>query len=252
MSRRAPILFASLQEFQQSSRTKGHMTRTEKEQALLSLAHKRRATQWGQYSNLASISGGVFDFDFVSPFTKTAGNVDSPILVMLQDWGSTDTFRGDANPDTVRLGYTPKVRTNVNLETRLLQHFGKSLHEVYATNLFPFIKRGGMSASIAWADLVTAAKEFALPQIEIVRPRLVIALGRYCYQALRSVAIGSAGPGRLAAAIADPFWYGDSCIYCQAHTGWGVAKRGREQTEKDWGAMDAWYSSEISPTSAVT
>jgi len=63
--------------------------------------------------------------------------------------------------------------TRCNLERFLNTTFGLSLADIYGTNVFPFIKSGGVSRRIPARDLIKAALEFALPQIEIVKPRLV-------------------------------------------------------------------------------
>jgi uracil-DNA glycosylase len=214
------------------------MDTQKKRVALAALARKRQRSSWRGFRNLADF--GV-EFEFVSPYTKSASNVDSPIFVLLQDWASEEGLRGGINPETLRRGYTPSARTNTTLECRLQRHFGVSINDIYATNLFPFIKPGPMNARVPWVDLRRAAAEFALPQIEIVNPRLVIALGLLTFQAVRSVATGSAGEGRLAAAIGNPFPVYNGRVWCQAHTGWGVLKRGREQTERDWEAMATWF-----------
>jgi restriction system protein len=218
--------------------------RSEKEESLAALADKRKwATPPPGYFNLAHYRDGIFECGFVSPYTKTAGNFDSEIFVVLQDWASDDGLRGEVNQDAIKYGYTRSLRTNQILEHRLKEHFGKSIRDVYATNLFPFIKPGRMDAKIPWSLLVDAADKFALPQIEIVKPRLVIVLGLRCFQALRQVATGSAGEGRLAAAIEHPFDLDCGAhICCQVHTGRAVGPgRGAAQTHSDWGTMAEWF-----------
>ena len=76
--------------------------------------------------------------------------------------------------------------------------------DVYATNLFPFIKTGNMSGSIAKHDLIRAAREFALPQIRIVQPRLVICLGLETFNSIRE-ACGMQRFVPMAEAIESPF-----------------------------------------------
>src|SRR6185437_4870802 len=94
------------------------LSHTEKWKALRELAEKRRQTRWPGFENPPR------DFDdYVSPYTKGASNVDSPILVMLQDWGSTDAFADGFADETLRLGYTPKIPTNRNLAARLRTYF---------------------------------------------------------------------------------------------------------------------------------
>jgi restriction system protein len=220
----------------------------EKWAALNAVAARRKTAHWPGYWNLSEIWDGNYECDYVSPFTKGAHNLDTGIFVMLQDWcseGGTSANYDGANDRSIEreIGYTPNLATNRNL-TRLLQtHFElpNGIPDVYGTNVFPFIKPGGMSAPIPWADLQRAAQEFALPQIEAVQPKLVIALGKACFNALQGAA-GVSCSSSLAQAIAEPFPYGATRIWCQAHTGWGARHRGgAQQVEKDWAGMADWF-----------
>jgi uracil-DNA glycosylase len=115
--------------------------------------------------------------------------------------------------------------------------FNLELKDVYATNLFPFIKRDKMDQPIPMKDLVRAANSFGLRQIEIVDPKLVICLGLDTFNALRIAREES--PCKLVAqAIESPFTFGRAGIWCQAHTGfWGQRNRGEAQVKADWQRM---------------
>ena len=58
----------------------------DKNARLLALARLRQATRWPGYKSIADYHHGVYECDFVSPYTKTAGNVDAEVMVLLQDW----------------------------------------------------------------------------------------------------------------------------------------------------------------------
>lgn len=75
-----------------------------------------------------------------------------------------------------------------------------------------------MSAKIPMSDLAKAATDFALPQISIVKPRLVICLGLATFTAV-SLACSQSVPAKMATAIESPFQFEDSLIYCQSHPG---------------------------------
>jgi hypothetical protein len=214
----------------------------DKHAMLLTLANQRKKSRWDGYYCLGDYHGGAYECDFVSPYTRTAGNVDSEILIMLQDWTSDRSLRGPVGKDRVTFGYTPSLPTNRNLENLLSTTFQKSLKDVYATNLFPFIKPKGMSEPIPQSDLVKAAQVFALPQIRIVCPRLIICLGLVTFNALRE-ASGMALSSDLSSAIDSPFNFCDARVWCQAHTGhWGQINRkrvGAGQVSKDWQRMKA-------------
>lgn len=137
---------------------------------------------------------------------------------MLQDWASDDFLKGPFCELTRQYGRTPSRQTNQRLDELVRKHFGFSICETFASNLFPFIKLKSMKAKIPMKHLVLAAEEFALPQITIVAPRLVVALGLDCFNSIRRVL--EKEPSRtIGRAMEDPITYCGSRIWCQAHTG---------------------------------
>ena len=86
-----------------------------------------------------------------------------------------------------------------------------------------------MSAYIPVADLKRAAQEFALPQIRIVQPSLVVCLGLATFSAIQR-ACGLKPSPRLAEAIASPLVFETAKVWCQAHAGaLGHANRGAKR-----------------------
>ena len=133
---------------------------------------------------------------------------------------------------------------NKELQQLIQQTFGLKLADVYATNLFPFVKLGGMSGKIKQRDLVRAARIFAIPQIRIVQPALVICLGLDSYNALREAELMPAVKP-ISLAIETPFPIGESMVWCQAHTGSrgqnNQKKKSAGQVTRDWGEMKDWF-----------
>jgi hypothetical protein len=41
-----------------------------------------------EYSGIGDYHDGAYECERVSPYTKTAGNVDADVMVLLQDWAS--------------------------------------------------------------------------------------------------------------------------------------------------------------------
>lgn len=215
----------------------------DKQAELLALAKLRQATQWPGYKSIGDYHAGAYECDFVSPYTKTAGNVDAEIMVMLQDWGSDKWASGPFDEESAKNGYGgPSWPTNRNLIRLLRVTFGLILPDIYGTNLFPFIKLGNMSAPIPQADLVRAASQFALPQILIVNPKLVICLGLATFNALRKACDLRPCP-TLHSAIENPFNIGTVRAWCQAHTGMlgqnNRNKGGVDRVSEDWNKMKA-------------
>ena len=214
-----------------------------KHKQLLDLASKRQRTRWDGYACIADVHSGVYECNYVSPYTKSANNVDASIMVLLQDWSSySRLFNKPIDEDSRDLGHSRNFPTNRNLKTLLSETFGMDLKDTYATNLFPFIKPGGISSKIFRIDLVRAALEFAIPQIEIVSPRLVICLGLETFNAVRIASNYKASPN-LSVALENSFLVSGSSVWCQAHTGArGQNTRNsanKQQSSEDWKRMQS-------------
>ena len=211
-----------------------------KEKLLLELTKKRQATRLDRYNNIGDYHDGIYECDYVSPYSKSAHNVDAEVMIILQDWSSDKSLSGPICMDSVTFGHTLLLPTNRYLKELLKEHCGLELEDIYGTNLFPFIKTGNMSAHIPTKDLKLAALEFALPQIDIISPRIVICLGLATFNALR-LATNLKPLKTLSEAIPSPFQYHSSTIYCQAHTGQlGRNNRNRggvDRVNKDWKVM---------------
>jgi hypothetical protein len=221
---------------------------SDKDTRLLQLARDRQTTRWAGYKCIGDYHNGAYECDFVSPYTRSADNVDATLMILLQDWASDDVLSGPDLPARRTVGHDPSRRTNRRLRELLLQHFGLKLEEVYATNVFPFVKVGSMSASINKKDLVRAAREFALPQMEIVGPRLAVCLGKTAFNAVK-IAAGGSGAKSLADAIASPFDFGKTQVWCQAHTGQQGTnyrnKNGVDRVTGDWTVMARAYNDRL-------
>jgi len=211
-----------------------------KKEALYQLAQKRKIDVWPGYSSIADFHDGIYECDYVSPYTKTAGNLSADVFVVLQDWSSSDSLNGPICHDSIEYGHTVAIFTNSNLKDLLYRHFGLKLSQTYGTNLFPFIKQGRMNAGIPQRLMDRAAIEYALPQIEIINPKLVICFGKATFNALRT----SAGIQKVSSVdqgIERPFKFGQSSIWLQSHTGRlgqnNRNKGGVNRVEADWQKM---------------
>jgi restriction system protein len=214
--------------------------------ALKALGRKRRRTKWDGYYCIGDYYGGRYECDFVSPYSKTAGNYNSPIMLVLQDWSSDGALKGQKHHEVAKLGYGPELRTNKNLANLLKAYYNRDLRHVYITNVFPFIKKGRLNASVPMRDLLRSAVEFTRPEIEIVRPKIVICCGHRTFNAVRE-AYSRGRCHDTAAAIATPFTIRPARsskkirIWCQAHPsqqGQNTRNRGgRKRVPADWKRM---------------
>lgn len=209
-----------------------------KKDRLLELAILRKNSRWNGYACIGDFHNGIYECSYVSPYTISAHNVDSPLMILLQDWASSDVLSGPILHERYQIGHDPKRTTNIRLKKLLLKHFKCTLDDTYATNVFPFVKYGPMNARIDTAFLIKAATEFAARQIEIVTPRYAVCLGKVAFNAVAAAARQPRAKS-LGDAISSPFMLGATKVWCQSHTGqMGVNNRGGfEIVSKDWAAM---------------
>jgi restriction system protein len=202
-----------------------------------------------EYKNIKDYHNSVFECNYVSPYSKCAHNVDSDIMIMAQDWSSDEKLNkltDEQIADTKKYGYLRTLPTNTTLIDLLKTHFFADFDKIYATNLFPFIKMGTMSSKIPQTDMIRAALDFGIPQIKIVKPKIVICLGLSTFHAIRKAEnIKPCKNMPEAININSIFKIGESTIFCQAHTGkQGQNNRNRNKPERvsgDWKMMYKEY-----------
>ena len=123
--------------------TATHQDLGTKAERLLALAKLRQQTRWPGYRNVGDYQSGQYECDHVSPYTKSAGNVDCSVMIMLQDWASDKFLSQTFCEETAKHGRTPTRLTNRTLDRLLTEFLHVSIAETYGTNLFPFIKPNG-------------------------------------------------------------------------------------------------------------
>ena len=211
-----------------------------KRKLLNELARHRQEHVPAGYRGIGEYHAGAYECDFVSPYTKSAQNLAADIMLVLQDWCADEFLRGPVDPEVIALGHDPRLPTNRNLKRLLWTHFGTQLAETYATNLFPFIKPGGMSASVSAGVLAEAAATYTVPEIKLVEPKLVVCFGKAVCNAIRK-SLGLRIAGDLGTAIASPFQINDAEVWVQSHPG-SLGRNNRNQggvdrVSQDWQRM---------------
>ncbi|HDZ3729220.1 hypothetical protein [Vibrio sp. 10N.222.52.B12] len=222
---------------------------------LAKIALKRKQNTPHDAYSVRDFYFGAYESEWVSPYTKSAANLNADVMVLLQDWASKEYLSKKFRPELALLGLDPKLPTSQRLDRLLTHHLNLRLCDTFATNLNPFIKQGSLSAAMTWQNLLFCAEQYALPQIEIISPRLVICLGLNVFNAL-SIAAGGVRHKRLDNAIKAPFLLlsqnGNFCyVFAQSHTGFhGYTSRNRnnrQQVELDWNQMMSHFKYEFSP-----
>lgn len=187
---------------------------------LHALAEARRTdSQLGltkKYKQIGDFHNGKCDeWKCISPWNRAAGNFDSPIMIIGQDWISEGAAK-DAYT-SFELGCDPNNRTNKTLHALLLDYFGLKFSDVYGTNLFVFVKSGTLSSHIPAKDLLYSARAYTLAEINIVKPKVIICLGKATYTALcRAIGVKA---NDFKTSAENPIVYESAHIYGVPHTG---------------------------------
>jgi uracil-DNA glycosylase len=212
------------------------MSAEQKCAALRQLVKKRRRDSVQGYFRLSDFHGGYYECCFVSPWTKSAHNVDADVMLLGQDWSSSDSLSRPRVPEQRKKGQTWNLRTNKNLRELLKQGMQLDFHETYATNVFPFVKKGPTNARIKNKDMQYCAKEYAIPEMEIVAPKIAICLGHSTFYA---IARSLDEERRSFADVCEPEYcikHRRTEIYGVPHPGsWGIRNAGgKEQVHERW------------------
>jgi uracil-DNA glycosylase len=166
----------------------------------LALAAKRVAKNCSPHQQPEDLG---FDFrTWISPYTKGAHSLGG-IAVVLQDWASSNGLINADKPLINAYGRTPDLLTNKRLEKLLKVVFNLELAGVYVTNIYPFVKSGGMSSPLRIGLVREAARELAIPELQIVKPTLVLALGKNAEAILRYFGVKCVGLPHPAARIGN-------------------------------------------------
>lgn len=156
-----------------------------KEERLRELAILRKNSKVEGCKNIHEFQNGAFDKKFhVSPWTNSAKNVDSDLMLLGQDWVGSDWLSDTDNLKYADIGMDPTIQTNKNIN-KYLKFFELEFKDIYATNAFVFVKNGKMSSAIENKIFNECISTYAIPQIEIVRPKMVICLGAITLNAVR-------------------------------------------------------------------
>lgn len=141
------------------------------------------------FKKLGDFYNGLYDFDdHVVPYSKSAGNLEAEVMFVGQDWASED-FLNQENPDMVQYekGHDPRLPYNKLFFRILEDFFNIKFKDTYSTDAFVFIKPGNMGTKIHHHDMYLSAREYVMPQIDIIKPKTVICIGGSTHTALRKI-----------------------------------------------------------------
>ena len=171
-----------------------------KTSAYAALVAKRKACRkCMDVVNPAVVANGRFDHALqVGAWTDWQGNLESEIMVIGQEWGGEDNYLRQAGRDN------DSDATNRNLVTLMAKGMQRELSppsafqgkldsgDYFFTNAALCLRKGaatsakGAKNDISERSFVNCGTEFLRPQIELIRPRAVLVLGKSAWNGLMS------------------------------------------------------------------
>jgi DNA polymerase len=156
--------------------------------------------------NPARCANGAYDSDEIGPWTRWQGALDAQLMLVGQDWGDVAYFETHQGVD--------EARNPTNRSLRLL--FGEAGFDIedvgavsgrgsiFLTNAVLCLKTGGLGAPVRSAWFNECGRRFLRPQVELVRPRALVALGERAYRSVCYAFGRRPGSFRTAVEAPDP------------------------------------------------
>lgn len=214
------------------------------------VAKRKECSLCQNLRNPASIEDGKWDSDQIGPWSLWQANLNAEIVVVGQDWGDISYFtkyRGRDQPSG-----NP---TNENLQ-KLLMKIGIEIrkprdqqdHVVFFTNLILCLKTGGLQGRVEDYWFNNCSRTFFIPLIEIIRPKVIIALGKKVSESiLQLYGISYSKSAAFHKMLAQsPYRLTNSTSFFPLyHCGAGGVNRNRSMTEQDqdWSKVNLWMES---------
>lgn len=158
--------------------------------------------------------------DHLEPWSKWQGKIPADILVVGQDWGSEDYYlKNNGKDDDVN----PTCKNLISLFEEIGIKIGtpgepKRDVNIHFTNIIPFLRTGKMQGSaevkINNGVIKKCANEFLEPLIDIVKPKIIIALGAWPFLGVVSALKVDYDKKKKYRELvnASPFYSGDSIL----------------------------------------
>ncbi len=215
-----------------------------KKECMRELVRKRRSG-WlpdGCYrlGDVALNNGYWEEDEYVVPWSKSACKYGAKVMLMAQDW---DSYRNLSAPLTEKhrriklVGRNEALLTNKRLDKLLKEYLHLDFQDTFATDLFPFVKMGDMRGALNWADFLRCARDFALPQIDIIKPLMVVCLGRSTtFRAIAKILTGNLVVGSGDNPLGALLYHGTE-IYGVTHPG-GRGNGWLDRIKVEWTYLD--------------
>lgn len=138
-------------------------------------------------TNLSRLDSGKFDTDSIGLWSVWQGNLEASLMVVGQDWGDVDCCRkhdghepfGNTTNETLR-----KLLASIGICIEPPSHHDDGTGTLFFTNAILCLKTGGMQSPVESNWFANCGKRFLKPSIDLVQPRVLVALSEPAYKAI--------------------------------------------------------------------
>jgi DNA polymerase len=136
--------------------------------------------------NPSRCADGQYDSEEIGPWTRWQGRLDAELMVVGQDWGDVGYFESHCGLDEAKNPTNRRLRELLAQAGFEVADVGVAADHgtVFLTNAILCLKSGGLGGPVKSAWFAECGPRFLRPQIELVRPRAVVALGERAYRAI--------------------------------------------------------------------
>jgi len=194
--------------------------------------------------NPSRVANGVFDSCEIGPWSRWQGNLESPIMLVAQDWGHVGNFEKqkgvDNNSETNKMLKNLLEIAGVAVSLPLDNNGAKSL---FCTNAILCLKKGGDQAPVDSNWYRNCGPRFLKPLIEVVKPRVVICMGQRAYETVMISYGQTPLPFRHAVDRHAPAILGNCiAVFAVYHCGRRILNTHRKlkQQQSDWKEIGVW------------
>ena len=165
------------------------MNNSLKQEKYIEMVSERKACRLCEDSGLTNpsvVDGGKHDANEIGPWTRWNGDLNAQILVVGQEWGSIASFvaqrgldKADSDTNEMLVYLLASVGIDISDAPK-----GRPDSGVFLTNAALCLKEGNAQSTVKKQWFKNCSTAFLRRQIDLVQPRVVVALGKEAYQAI--------------------------------------------------------------------
>lgn len=131
-------------------------------------------------TNPASCADGIYDGDYIGPWSQWQGSLTAVMMIVGQDWGDTAYY-------IKQRGRDDESNATNKMLVELVRSTGLEMNSVFLTNAILCLKEGGLQAPVREQWFANCGPRFLKPTIELIKPKVLVTLGEWAYRSVQKL-----------------------------------------------------------------